>query len=112
MRIPGADGAIIDREKIVQYLLNLDHPDGGSKAAVLARAGFSAARPEELEHALRTQHLSMAATRGKLSAYGEKHVIVGPLTGPADRVMIRSIWIVRYGERVPRLITLVPEKQA
>ena len=59
MRIPGADRAIVSREKIVQYLLNLDHPDGGSRAAVLAHAGFSAERPEELEHALRTQHLSL-----------------------------------------------------
>ncbi len=111
MRIPGAEHATISREKIVQYLLNVDHPDGGSKAAVLAHAGFSAGRPEELEEALRTQHLSLAATRGKPSEYGEKYEIVGPLRGPAGRVMVRSIWIVRHGERVPRLITLIPEKQ-
>ncbi len=112
MPIPNANAAIISREKIVQYLLNLDHPDGGSKAAVLAHAGFSADRPEELEHALRSEHLSLAAQKGKPSAYGEKHEIVGPLTGPAGRVMVRSIWMVRHGEHVPRLITLIPENQA
>jgi hypothetical protein len=111
MRIPGADRAIVSREKIVQYLLNVDHPDGGSKAAVLALAGFSADRPEELELALRSQHLSLTANKGKPSAYGEKYEIVGLLTGPAGRVMVRSIWIIRQGEAVPRLITLVPEKQ-
>jgi len=111
MRIPGADRAIISREKIVKYLLNLDHPDGRSKAAVLVHAGFSADRPEELEHALRTQHLSLTARKGKPSAFGEKQEIVGPLTGPAGRVMVRSIWIIRPGESVPRLITLIPEKQ-
>jgi hypothetical protein len=111
MRIPGADRAIISRGKIVEYLLNLDHPDGGSKAAVLAHAGFSAERPDELELALRIQHLSLAANRGKPSAYGEKYEIVGPLAGPIDRVIDRSIWIIRHGEPVPRLITLVPEKQ-
>jgi len=51
MRIPGADRAIISREKIVRYLLNLDHPDGGSKAVVPEHAGYSARRPEELEWA-------------------------------------------------------------
>ncbi|MEN6451507.1 MAG: DUF6883 domain-containing protein [Thermoguttaceae bacterium] len=111
MRIPGADRAIISQEKIVAYLLNIDHPDGGSKATVLAHAGFSAERPEELEFALRSQHLCLPATRGKLSPYGEKYEIVGPLTGRAGRTMMRSIWIVRHGEATPRLITLVPEKQ-
>ncbi len=111
MRIPGADHAIISREKIVEYLLNLDHPDGGSKATVLARAGFSAEQAEGLEHALRTQHLSLAASKGKPSAYGEKYEIIGPLTGSAGHVTVRSIWIIRQGERIPRLITLVPERQ-
>jgi hypothetical protein len=111
MRIPGADRAIISREKIVQYLLNVDHPDGGSKAALLVRAGFSTDRPEELEQVLRNQLLPQTAEGGKPSAYGEKYEIVGSLTGPTGRVMVRSIWIVRQGEHVPRLITLVPEKQ-
>jgi hypothetical protein len=110
MRIPNADSAIISREKIVRYLLNIDHPDGGSKAALLARVGFSADRPQVLENALREQHLTAEARLGKPSTYGDKFEIVSPLAGPAGRVMVRSIWIVRHGERVPRLITLVPEK--
>jgi len=109
MRIPGADRAIISREKIVRYLLNPDHPDGGSKAVVLEHAGFSARRPEELELALRTQHLSLDAEEGKPSAFGEKYEIRGELRGPVDRVVVRSIWIVRHGESAPRLITLIPE---
>ncbi len=110
MRIPGADRAIISREKIVEYLLNLDHPDGGSKAELLARAGFAANRPEELEQALRAQHLSLDANKGKPSAFGEKYEIIGPLTGAAGRVIVRSVWIIRAGEAAARLITLVPEK--
>jgi hypothetical protein len=110
MRIPNADGAIIAREKIVEYLLNLDHPDGGSKAALLTHCGFSADRPSELENALREQHLPLEARAGKPSAFSEKFEIIGPLVGPLDRVMVRSIWIIRHGERVPRLITLVPEQ--
>jgi hypothetical protein len=110
MIIPAAQHAIISREKIVQYLLNLDHPEGGSKAAVLAHAGFSLERPEELERDLRVQHLSLDAQRGKASPYGEKYEIVGPLAGPGGHVMIRSVWIVRHGESAPRLITLIPEK--
>ena len=111
MRIPAADHALIPREKIVKYLLNLDHPDGGSKAALLTHVGFSADRPEELERALRTQHLSLAAKKGKPSAYGEKYEIVGPLTGAFGEIMVRSIWITLRDKSVPRLITLIPEKK-
>ena len=110
MRIPGADDAIILREKLVRYLLNLDHPDGGSKAVVLGHAGFSADHAEELEHALRTEHLFLEAKRGKHSEFGRKYEIVGPLSGPGGHVVVRSIWIIRHEEAVPRLITLVPEK--
>jgi hypothetical protein len=110
MRIPGADRAIISQEKIVAYLLNLDHPDGGSKAVVLEHAGFTLQRPEDLEQALRVQHLSLDAEHGKPSAFGRKYEIRGELRGPMDRVMVRSVWIVRHGESAPRLITLVPEK--
>ena len=111
MRIPNADSAIISREKIVQYLLNVDHPDGGPKAALLARVGFSVDCPQELENALREQHLPSEAKEGKPSAFGKKFEIVGALTGPVGRVVVRSIWIIRHGEHVPRLSTLVPEKQ-
>jgi hypothetical protein len=32
MLVPNADKAIIERDKLVRYLLDVDHPDGGSKA--------------------------------------------------------------------------------
>jgi hypothetical protein len=111
MRVPGADNAVISREKIVDYLLNFDHPEGASKARVLARAGFDAARPEELENALRKQHLTRNARRGKPSPFGEKYEITEYLTGPEGSVRATSVWIVRVGEFFPRLITLIPERK-
>jgi len=32
MRLPNADRARVEQSKIVEYLLNREHPDGGSKA--------------------------------------------------------------------------------
>ena len=101
---------MIAREKVVDYLLNFDHPEGSSKARVLARAGFRAARPEQLEEALRGQHLLGDARPGSPSPFGEKYEITDYLTGPEGRVLVTSIWMVRYGESFPRLITVVPER--
>jgi hypothetical protein len=35
MKLPNADKAIIDREKIADYLLNPAHPDNGGKAPLV-----------------------------------------------------------------------------
>ncbi|HUT89313.1 MAG TPA: hypothetical protein VMY37_07440 [Thermoguttaceae bacterium] len=109
MKMPGADNALISTEKVVCYLLNPDHPDGASKAKVLAHAGFDRSRPEELEEALRTQHLGRDARLGKSSAFGTKYEVSGPSSGPQGTVMATSVWMIRHGESFPRLITLVPE---
>ncbi|MCC6126771.1 MAG: hypothetical protein IT426_17550 [Pirellulales bacterium] len=109
MRIPNAEQAMIAEEKIVQYLLNPEHVDGASKARVLARAGFHADHPQELDRALRVRHLILEAEIGKPSPFGIKYEITGRLTGPIGSVLVKSIWMIRFDESFPRLITLVPE---
>ena len=112
MRIPFAEQALIPIEKLTNYLLNVDHPDGGPKARVLAHAGFRAEAPEEFEQALREQHLTQEARPGKLSPFGAKYEITGRLTGPNGEVFVTSVWIIRHGEATPRLIIVVPEYEA
>jgi hypothetical protein len=111
MRIPAADQAFIATEKIVAYLLNEDHPDGGSKARVFAHSGFTIDHPDVFEQALRRQHLTRGARPGKLSPFGIKYEITGRLVGPSGDVLATSVWIIRHGETVPRLITVVPERE-
>src|SRR5438128_2782287 len=41
MNLPNANLAIVDREKITEYLLNAAHPDNGGKAAFFAGFGFT-----------------------------------------------------------------------
>ena len=111
MRIPGIERTLISREKVVGYLLNQDHPDGASKARVLAHAGFVDTRPAELENSLREQHLMHDARLGRPSPFGAKYEITRPLIGPVGTVMITSVWMVRNGESFPRLITIIPEAE-
>ena len=40
MKLPNADKAIVEREKMVDYLLNAAHRHGASKALFFARFGF------------------------------------------------------------------------
>ena len=111
MRIPFSDSAIIASSKLVDYLLDPTHPDGAAKARALARAGFHRAAPDVLERALREQHLALDATAGQRTPYGDKYETTGLLKGPAGVVIVTSVWIVRHGERSPRLVTVIPREK-
>jgi len=43
MKLPHAEDARVDQEKILRYLLSREHPDGAAKAAFFLRFGFTAA---------------------------------------------------------------------
>ena len=104
--------AIISRNKLIDYILNPDHYEGGSKARFLKEIGYDQSNWQLLAKDLREQHLLFKAIPGKSSPYGEKFEITGELVGPTGiKRRIRSIWIIRKGENFARFITLIPEKK-
>jgi hypothetical protein len=50
--------AVVERDKIVDYLLNSAHPDNGGKAQFFESLGFSVGVPELLIDALRAVALT------------------------------------------------------
>ena len=40
MKLPNADKAVVEREKVVDYLLSFEHRYGASKARFLSEFGF------------------------------------------------------------------------
>jgi hypothetical protein len=91
-------------------LLSTEHPHGRFKARVFAALGFSADRWEELESALRTQHLTQEADPGAVvSGAGKKFTIRAILSGPnGGSAVIVSVWCIRIGEAMPRFVTAYP----
>jgi hypothetical protein len=49
---------IISPEKLRDYVINISHPDGESKARFLQSMGYEQHKWKALEHDLRTQHLT------------------------------------------------------
>ena len=110
MKLPNGDKAIIGREKIVRYLLDVDHPQGGSKARLLVALGYAAANWQELEADLRSMHITDEVVAETNTIWGIRYEIVAPLTGPlGDTVLFRSVWQIDLGTDAPRLITIYPE---
>ena len=106
MKLPNGGKAIIDTRKLIEYSLSDDHEDGQHKAAVFrAVLGLRVEHAGLLVDALRNAAANLNAADGKQDKYGKRYTIDFSFNGPAGSAVIRSAWIVRTGEDVPRLIT-------
>jgi hypothetical protein len=104
MKLPNGDRAIVDIAKLRDYCLCFDHLRGRHKARVFAAAlGLTAYHAEELRDALLEAARTNEATATDEDEYGQRY-IVDLIMHRLDReARIRSSWIVRTGEDVPRL---------
>jgi hypothetical protein len=108
--LPNADEAVIDPAKLQYYVLSTAHPLGRFKARFFGALGFSAERWQELESALRSQHLTTReAETASVIRGGQKFTIRAILTGPnGQSAAVVSVWFTRAGETRPRFVTAYP----
>lgn len=109
MELPNADRACVEREKITEYLLNMEHRYGAHKARFFGEFGFRLDAWALLAQALREHGKSHAATNVRKTEFGTRYEIDGPLQTPTgQRPLIRTVWQMDIGEESPRLITAYP----
>ncbi len=108
MKLPNADQAIIPQEKLRDYLTSTTHLIGRFKAAFFRSLGYTDSNWQELDAALRAQHLSLDAREETSTSYGRKFTISGTLQGPSGEAIVTSVWVIRTGEDVPRFVTAYP----
>jgi hypothetical protein len=103
MKLPNGDRAIIDIGKLLDYCLNPKHPRGRNKARVFASVGIRDVDAEQLRIALLAAACDREAELGVANVYGQRYTIDFDLIRPDRVVRIRSTWIVRIGDDLPRL---------
>lgn len=109
MHLPNVDLAIVEREKIVAYLLNPSHRFGASKARFFASFGFQAEQWEIMAAALRDHARNHEVCRAKETGFGPRYEVDGALITPDGRQpCIRAVWQMDEGQLAPRLITAYP----
>jgi hypothetical protein len=109
VRLPYAHIAIVDREKINQYLLNLRHRCGASKARFFLEFGFQVDEWEVFAEALREHAQRHESNVVSQTRWGPRYEIDGELKAPDGRQpRIRTVWQVDEGQIAPRLITAYP----
>ena len=109
MRLPNADQAVIDPQKLHRYLLSPSHPVGRFKARFFTALGYAAEQWHDFESDLRTQHLTQDAELSDAMPDGELFTIRAILIGRnSQSAIVLSVWFVPAVGGVPRFVTAYP----
>ena len=112
MKLPHAEKATVEREKIVDYLLNPAHPDNAGKAPFFAGLGFRRDDWPALATAFRSLAQQGNVKFSMESPHGRKYILQGRLDTPSGKTpRVRTIWIIDRGREAPRLVTAYPSAE-
>ncbi len=111
MKLPNANQAVVEREKVAEYLLNPAHPDNAGKAAFFVSLGFRRDDSPALAEALRKLAATTDVAKSMATAHGIKYILDGLMETPSGRTpVVRTVWIVDRGLDRPRLVTAYPNE--
>lgn len=107
--LPNSQDAEVEERKIIDYLLNLAHAQGGSKAKFFLARGFAVAQWQSMRTALQAQGQNNPVTKVTHHPWGTRYQVDCNCPTP-DGVnpCIRSVWELPNPAAHPRLITAHP----
>lgn len=105
MKLPNGAKAVIDIEKLRDYCLSAQHPEGRHKARVfLSALGMTASDAEGLRSLLLIAAAeSDNVTMTDSDKYGCRYSLDYAVFWSSRESVVRSAWIVKSGEDFPRL---------
>lgn len=102
-------GRLVAEAKVVDYLLNPEHPQGKSKAQYFARFGFSREDYVVLLEALLSHPDDNDVVRVQDNDFGAKSTVQCQVKTPDGRdPCILSVWFLERGSGIQRLVTAYP----
>ncbi len=105
-RLPYGDQAMLDLQKIEDYCLNPIHPRGRHKARVFREAlGIQRSDASWLRDVLLEAVPSGEAVQDREDAWGTYWRVDATIGRQGRSAVVRTIWIVRIGESMPRFVT-------
>jgi len=109
VRLPHSEQAIVEPEKVHDYLVSTSHPVGRFKATFFAALGYSVENWPQLRDAFLEIARSPDFKPGQQSPFGQKFPPRATLLGPSGRhALVVTVWIVPNGETAPRFVTAFP----
>ena len=123
--LPNKNNAIVEDRKIREYLLNVDHPEGGSKAKFFIAKGFNRSNIEDFRAMLLAHARNNAVNKMETNKYTTKYIMEGPahyLTVSktfsseeqqekqvtSNKINLRTVWSIVHDTNIPKLVTAYP----
>jgi hypothetical protein len=104
--LPNAEGAIIELTKLRDYCLSSRHPRGRHKARRFQDLlGLTANEADWLKQKLLAGVAIQPAEKQETDSFGSRWRVDVPLRRQGKSVVGRTGWILRTGDKEPRLIT-------
>jgi hypothetical protein len=107
MKLPNGARAVVDIEKLRDYCLSSQHPEGRHKARVfLSALGMVSSDAAGLREVL----LSAAVVNNdvfmmNVDEYGCRYSMDVVVMWVSREALVRSAWIIKTGEEFPRLVS-------
>ena len=108
--VPGMVNCILNKNKLISYLLNESHPKGKSKFLFFKKFGFSPNDPEELEYALKSHPVDHEFVKTVWTDFGLRYEVECSIRSPDGRdPCVVSVW-QENEDGLPAFITAYPKK--
>ena len=105
-RLPQGNRAILDVRKLANYCLSPSHPRGRHKARVFREAlGIGRTEARWLRDLLLEAARSGQAVHITTDIWGSRWRLDATIRRNEKSAVVRTIWIERTGEEVPRFVT-------
>lgn len=106
MKLPNAEAAFIDLNKLQNYSLNLQHDRGKHKARLFAAILGLGSDDADLLQAFILEAIQIYdALPTSLDEYGQRYTVDFPITRNENTATVRTTWIIRPTEIFPRLVS-------
>ena len=107
MKLPNGARAVVDIEKLRDYCLSAQHPEGRHKARVfLSALGMTSSDAGKLrEILLSATAVNDGVTLTSTDEYGQRYSLDVLIAWGSREALVRSAWIIKTGEDFPRLVS-------
>lgn len=110
MKLPHGERAIVEDAKLLEYVLNPEHPVGRHHAVLFDRLlGITQQNAAVLRDALIRTAATCEVVPGRPSLFGRKFEMHASIRGPRGDYAVRAVWLIETGGDRPRLITCYVE---
>lgn len=97
--------------KIIDYLLNPEHPDGGSKARFFLSHNCSISNFNKLKNIISAHLTQSTKIRTENSQYGIKLIAEGDIILPDSfKTNMISVWMLNEDRKIIKFVTCYPIK--